>query len=236
MITVSGLTKHYGKRLAVDDLTFEVTAGRVTGFVGPNGAGKSTTMRMMVGLTRPDRGEVRYRGASYTESVASGPDRRRRPRRPVHASGPHRPEPPAGDRRPQRHRGRPGRAGAGRGRARHGCRPAGRRVLTRHAAAAGTRRCAAGRPPGAAARRAVERPGPGRHPLVADLPAGLRRPRWDGLRVEPPDRRAQHVRRRPGRGRRRPAARRRVRRRDHRPQRDHGDRADPAAPPSSSRC
>jgi ABC-2 type transport system ATP-binding protein len=66
MITVAGITKQYGKRTAVDDLTFDVTAGRVTGFVGPNGAGKSTTMRMMVGLTRPDRGEVRYDGIAYT--------------------------------------------------------------------------------------------------------------------------------------------------------------------------
>jgi ABC-2 type transport system ATP-binding protein len=65
MITVSGLTKQYGKRLAVDDLSFDVAAGRVTGFVGPNGAGKSTTMRMMVGLTRPGRGDVRYSGVHY---------------------------------------------------------------------------------------------------------------------------------------------------------------------------
>jgi ABC-2 type transport system ATP-binding protein len=67
MITVSGLTKQYGKRLAVDDLTFDVAAGRVTGFVGPNGAGKSTTMRMMVGLTRPDSGEVRCSGVRYRD-------------------------------------------------------------------------------------------------------------------------------------------------------------------------
>ncbi|HET6296944.1 MAG TPA: ATP-binding cassette domain-containing protein [Kribbella sp.] len=67
MITVSGLTKHYGKRLAVHDMSFDIAAGRVTGFVGPNGAGKSTTMRMMVGLTRPDSGEVRYHGTRYTE-------------------------------------------------------------------------------------------------------------------------------------------------------------------------
>lgn len=67
MITVSGLTKHYGKRLAVHDLTFEVAPGRVTGFVGPNGAGKSTTMRMMVGLTRPDHGEIRYDGVAYPD-------------------------------------------------------------------------------------------------------------------------------------------------------------------------
>ena len=66
MITVSGLTKQYRDRTAVDDLTFTLAAGRVTGFVGPNGAGKSTTMRMMVGLTRSDAGEVRYDGVGYT--------------------------------------------------------------------------------------------------------------------------------------------------------------------------
>jgi ABC-2 type transport system ATP-binding protein len=67
MITVTGLTKHYGDRTAVDDLTFTVADGRVTGFVGPNGAGKSTTMRMMVGLTQPDAGEVRFGGVPYTD-------------------------------------------------------------------------------------------------------------------------------------------------------------------------
>lgn len=67
MITITGLTKQYGDRVAVDDLSFELAAGRVTGFVGPNGAGKSTTMRMMVGLTRPDSGEVRYDGTPYAE-------------------------------------------------------------------------------------------------------------------------------------------------------------------------
>ncbi|HQZ35006.1 MAG TPA: ATP-binding cassette domain-containing protein [Ilumatobacteraceae bacterium] len=66
MINVSSLTKQYGQRVAVDDLSFDVAAGRVTGFVGPNGAGKSTTMRMMVGLTRPDRGDTTYRGVSYS--------------------------------------------------------------------------------------------------------------------------------------------------------------------------
>jgi ABC-2 type transport system ATP-binding protein len=67
MINVSHLTKTYGKRTVVDDLSFELAAGRITGFVGPNGAGKSTTMQMMVGLTRPDTGEVTYRGLGYTE-------------------------------------------------------------------------------------------------------------------------------------------------------------------------
>lgn len=69
MITVSSLTKKYGQRTAVDDLSFDVVAGRVTGFVGPNGAGKSTTMRMMVGLTRPDRGDTTYSGVSYTDML-----------------------------------------------------------------------------------------------------------------------------------------------------------------------
>jgi ABC-2 type transport system ATP-binding protein len=67
MITVTHLTRKYGDRLAVDDLTFPVAAGRVTGFVGPNGAGKSTTMRMMIGLTRPDHGDVRYAGIHYRD-------------------------------------------------------------------------------------------------------------------------------------------------------------------------
>jgi ABC-2 type transport system ATP-binding protein len=67
MITINGLTKRYGERRAVDDLSFELEAGRVTGFVGPNGAGKSTTMRMMVDLARPDGGEVRYDGVLYRD-------------------------------------------------------------------------------------------------------------------------------------------------------------------------
>ena len=67
MITVENLTKTYGNRRAVDNLSFDVRSGRVTGFVGPNGSGKSTTMRMMVGLTRPDAGEVRYGGVGYTD-------------------------------------------------------------------------------------------------------------------------------------------------------------------------
>ena len=67
MIHISGLTKRYGTRVAVNDLTFDVPTGRVTGFVGPNGAGKSTTMRMMVALTRPDSGSVRYDGIRYAD-------------------------------------------------------------------------------------------------------------------------------------------------------------------------
>lgn len=67
MIEISAITKHFGTRVAVDHATFDVAGGRVTGFVGPNGAGKSTTMRMVVGLTRPDAGDVRYRSTHYND-------------------------------------------------------------------------------------------------------------------------------------------------------------------------
>ncbi|MGD9986042.1 ABC transporter ATP-binding protein [Pseudonocardia sp.] len=67
MIEVRGLTKRYRSTLAVDDLTFEVRPGVVTGFLGPNGAGKSTTMRMILDLDRPDAGEVRIGGRRYRD-------------------------------------------------------------------------------------------------------------------------------------------------------------------------
>ena len=62
MIEARGLTKRYGSTTAVDDLSFQVEGGRVTGFLGPNGAGKSTTMRMVLGLDRADAGKVRIDG------------------------------------------------------------------------------------------------------------------------------------------------------------------------------
>jgi ABC-2 type transport system ATP-binding protein len=67
MIEAVGLTKRYGKTVAVDDLSFTVQAGRVTGFLGPNGAGKSTTMRMILGLDAPNAGNVRIDGKRYKE-------------------------------------------------------------------------------------------------------------------------------------------------------------------------
>jgi len=67
MIEAVGLTKRYGKTVAVDDLSFTVQAGRVTGFLGPNGAGKSTTMRMILGLDAPNAGNVRIDGKRYRE-------------------------------------------------------------------------------------------------------------------------------------------------------------------------
>ena len=57
-IEVSGLTKRYGTKLAVDGLSFRVRPGLVTGFLGPNGAGKTTTMRLILGLDHPARGEA----------------------------------------------------------------------------------------------------------------------------------------------------------------------------------
>ncbi len=65
MIEASGLTKRYGSTKAVDDLTFTVADGRVTGFLGPNGAGKSTTMRMIVGLDAPSSGRITVSGRRY---------------------------------------------------------------------------------------------------------------------------------------------------------------------------
>ena len=67
MISVEGLSKRFGATVAIDDLSFEVQAGRVTGFLGPNGSGKSTTMRCMVDLDRPQTGLVRFAGRRYRE-------------------------------------------------------------------------------------------------------------------------------------------------------------------------
>jgi ABC-2 type transport system ATP-binding protein len=65
MIEVQGLSKRYGDRLAVDDLSFTVKPGIVTGFLGPNGAGKSTTMRLILGLDRPSAGWATVNGRAY---------------------------------------------------------------------------------------------------------------------------------------------------------------------------
>ena len=65
MIEVRELTKRYGSTLAVDALSFDLRPGTVTGFLGANGSGKSTTMRMMLGLDRPDAGQVRIGGQRF---------------------------------------------------------------------------------------------------------------------------------------------------------------------------
>ena len=65
MIEVRGLTKRYGDKTAVDDLTFGVEPGKVTGFLGPNGAGKTTTMRCILGLDYPTKGTVTVEGKAF---------------------------------------------------------------------------------------------------------------------------------------------------------------------------
>src|SRR5690606_33096655 len=67
MITAENLTKRFGARTAVDDASFTVKPGKVTGFLGPNGAGKSTTMRMIMGLDRPTSGRTTVNGRTFAE-------------------------------------------------------------------------------------------------------------------------------------------------------------------------
>jgi ABC-2 type transport system ATP-binding protein len=70
MIKATGLTKRYGSTAAVDDLSFEVRPGIVTGFLGPNGAGKSTSMRLILGLDSPTAGSVTVNGQAYRDKKA----------------------------------------------------------------------------------------------------------------------------------------------------------------------
>jgi ABC-2 type transport system ATP-binding protein len=70
VIAARGLTKDYGDKRAVDDLSFDVHPGIVTGFLGPNGSGKSTTMRLILGLDRPTSGDVIVNGKHYREHAA----------------------------------------------------------------------------------------------------------------------------------------------------------------------
>jgi ABC-2 type transport system ATP-binding protein len=76
VIEARGLTKDYADKRAVDDLSFDVHPGIVTGFLGPNGSGKSTTMRLILGLDRPTKGDVKVNGKHYRDHPA-----------PVHEAG-----------------------------------------------------------------------------------------------------------------------------------------------------
>jgi ABC-2 type transport system ATP-binding protein len=67
VVTTSSLTKRYGALVAVDELTFSLRPGTVTGFLGPNGAGKTTTLRLLLGLAEPTAGEARLFGRRYRE-------------------------------------------------------------------------------------------------------------------------------------------------------------------------
>ena len=70
MIEVEHVTKRYGDKVAVEDLSFAIRPGIVTGFLGPNGAGKSTTMRVILGLDKPTAGSARVNGRAYREFPA----------------------------------------------------------------------------------------------------------------------------------------------------------------------
>jgi len=67
LVVVSSLTKSFGSRIVVDDLSFTVSTGRVVGFLGPNGAGKTTTLRLLLGLARPDRGSATVAGRRFAD-------------------------------------------------------------------------------------------------------------------------------------------------------------------------
>jgi ABC-2 type transport system ATP-binding protein len=67
VVTASSLTKRYGELVAVDDVTFSLDVGTVTGFLGPNGAGKTTTLRLLLGLAEPTSGEALVFGRRYRE-------------------------------------------------------------------------------------------------------------------------------------------------------------------------
>src|SRR2546429_659452 len=70
MIEARGLTKRFGDKLAVDQLSFTVEPGRITGFLGPNGAGKTTTMRLILGLDHPTGGSVSVNGREFPRSAS----------------------------------------------------------------------------------------------------------------------------------------------------------------------
>src|SRR5437764_12000881 len=70
VIEARGLTKDYGDKCAVDELSFSVRPGIVTGFLGPNGSGKSTTMRLILGLDAPTAGDVTVNGKHYRDLAA----------------------------------------------------------------------------------------------------------------------------------------------------------------------
>ena len=209
MITVTGLTKRYAERTVVDDVSFALEPGTVTGFLGPNGAGKTTTLRMITGLVPPSAGEARIDGRRWTElpnpaavagtlldAGAVHPGRTGRTHLAILAATigvPTRRVDELLDRSASVRR-----------------RPApDRRLLPRHAAAARHRRRAARRPAGADPRRAGQRAGPGGHPVDARAAARARRPRRHRAAVQPPARRGRAHRRPAGRHRCRPGRRRR---------------------------
>src|SRR4051795_1658509 len=183
-LEVNGLSKHFGPVRAVSELSFTVEPGSVTGFLGPNGAGKTTTLRMVLGLEQPDAGTATFNGIPYTAltdpvrtvgavlETAFHPARSGRNHLRVYCRAAGLPVSradevlvqvglaDAGDRRTGGYslgmRPRLGAAGGGR--------PPPRRLLPRHASAAGAGDRAARRPRRPRPGRAGERPGPRGHP------------------------------------------------------------------------
>jgi energy-coupling factor transporter ATP-binding protein EcfA2 len=166
MIAIRGLTKRYGHMAAVQDLTFDVHAGTVVGFLGRNGAGKSTTLNTLAGLSAPTAGTATINGVPYRSLP-----------RPMHVAGfglnaeafhPSVSGRRAADtRQSDRRHPWPRARSASAGRAAVSRRPTRRQILARHASAAGTRGRAARRPQGDCARRADQRTGPTRPPVAA---------------------------------------------------------------------
>ena len=169
-IEISGLTKQFGAVTAVDDLSFTVEPGRVTGFLGPNGAGKTTTLRVLLGLVRATAGTATFDGKTLPRPRTAARDRRggARGRLP---SGPNRPQPPQGRGHCRRAAGGPRRTGARPGRHDRARRPPRRRLLARHAPATRARLHPARRPGRVRARRADQRTRSRGHQVDPRVPA-----------------------------------------------------------------
>ena len=211
MIEARGLTKRYGDKIAVDDLTFTVQPGIVTGFLGPNGAGKSTTMRMILGLDAPTAGQRHRQRPPLRRATPRRCARSARCWRPraVH-TGRTRLQPPAG---PGRHHRHPG-AGSTRSSTWSGCSEVARKRAGGFSLGMGQRLGIAsallGDPRHADPRRAGQRPRPRGHPVDPQPAQVARRRGPHGLRLLAPDERDGADRRAADHHRPRPADRRRV--------------------------
>ena len=199
VVQAEHLSKRFGELVAVDDLSFALERGTVTGFLGPNGAGKTTTLRMLLHLVQPTAGRALVFGRRYQdlerparrvgavlEAADFHPGRSGRDHLFSLALALGR-ETDGGQLVPRARAsgGQARRCGARAGRARRGRPPPRRQLLARDAAAARPRRRAARRPRAADPRRAGERARPGGRPLAARLHARLRGRGKDRPRLQP---------------------------------------------------
>ena len=205
VVRAEHLSKRFGDLVAVDDLSFALERGTVTGFLGPNGAGKTTTLRMLLHLVQPTAGRRARVRRPLPGSRAAGEPRRSGARGGRLPSRPLRARPPLLAR--ARARREPATTtGSSAVSARRGKRvdavldlveltaagpPPRRQLLARHATAARARRRAARRPGAADPRRARERARPGGRALAARLHARLRGRGKDGPRLQPRARRGR---------------------------------------------